>query len=342
MSHLNIHAESPAAAFVRDAACDLCGAHEVQLLATRDRRGAALRTVVCTRCGLISHESIPSDDELAHYYAHEYRQDYHGERRPSARRILRAWNVGQSIYRRVRPFVRPGDRVFEVGAGLGCTVKAFELGGFDAAGIEPGLEFQGFSRQVLHARIENARLEDVAPCPAFDFVLLVHVIEHFAHPTQALRRIGRLLRTGGRLYVECPNVYAPFAPPGQLFHYAHIHNFTPWTLPMLAEKCGFQLVQQLSRRDDGRLMFVLQKADTARLQIDASSYVRSVEAVQRYSTLTYHCRPRYALGRLQRLYWRLRGLCFVRRRVRRLIAEVDRHHREAEHPEDRLALLKAA
>ena len=28
----------------------------------------------------------------------------------------------------------------------------------------------------------------------------------------------------------------------------------------LAEKCGFQLVQQLSRGDDGRLMFVLEKA----------------------------------------------------------------------------------
>ena len=183
MSGVSVYVESPSGAFVRDAKCDLCGADEVELLATRDRRGKPLRTVVCTRCGLLSHESIPSDEELADYYAHEYRHAYHGEGQPSAKRVLRAWNVGRAIYQRVQSFVHPGDRVFEIGAGLGCTVKAFDLEGFEASGIEPGVEFQSFSRGTLHADIENARLEDLAPVPAYDFVLLVHVIEHFSQPT---------------------------------------------------------------------------------------------------------------------------------------------------------------
>ena len=213
MNGVSVYVESPSGALVRDAKCDLCGADEVELLATRDRRRKPLRTVVCTRCGLISHESIPSDEELADYYAHEYRHAYHGERQPSAKRVLRAWNVGRSIYRRVRSFLRPGDRVCEIGAGLGCTVKAFDLAGFEASGIEPGVEFQSFSRQTLHADIENARLEDVVPVPSYDFVLLVHVIEHFSHPSRALRRIWGLLKTGGGCTLNVPMYTARTRPP---------------------------------------------------------------------------------------------------------------------------------
>jgi SAM-dependent methyltransferase len=327
---------------VRDAECDLCGADEVELLATQDRRGKPLRTVVCTRCGLISHESIPSDEELADYYAHDYRHDYHGERQPSAKRVLRAWNVGRSIYRRVQPFVRPGDRVFEVGAGLGCTVKAFGLAGFEASGIEPGVEFQGFSRGTLHADIQNARLEDVAPVPSYDFVLLVHVIEHFSHPSRALRRLWSLLRTRGRLYIECPNVYGPHAAPGRLFHYAHIYNFTPWTLKMMGEACGFRVVQELSSGNDRSLMFVFEKAGTGRLAVDPHSYARSREAVRRYNAVTYHCRPRYAIGRIQSLSGLLNSMFFARRRVRRLVAKLDQCGRESASTADRPRLLKAA
>jgi len=291
---------------------------------------------------LISHEAIPSDEKLANYYAHEYRQDYHDERTPSAKRVLRAWNNGQAIYRRLRPFARTDDRVVEIGAGLGCTVKAFELGGFEASGIEPGIEFQGFSRKTLHAQIENGRLEDIPSYPAYDFVLLVHVIEHFSQPKRALRRIRSLLTERGRLCVECPNVYAPHAAPNRLFHYAHIHNFTPWTLKMMGESCGFRVVKQLSSPCDKNLMFVFEKGDTEELTIDPVSYERSVAAVRRYNTLTYHCRPRYAIDRVRSLYTLANSMLFPRRRVRRVIAELDRHHREKARLEGSESMRKAS
>lgn len=341
MGRVSVYRESPWDAFARDAKCDLCGADEVQRVSSRDRRGRDLRTVVCTCCGLISHESIPSDEELAEYYAHEYRHDYHGERQPSAKRVLRAWNVGQTIYRRVESYLQPGDRVFEIGAGLGCTVKAFELKGFEASGIEPGVDFQGFSRQTLHVDIENARLDDLPPVPTYDFVLLIHVIEHFNHPSQALRRIWGLLRTGGRLYVECPNVYAPHAAPSRLFHYAHVYNFTPWTLRMMGEACGFRVVHELSASHDTSLMFVLEKTDARRLVIAPGSYGRSLSAVGRYNAVTYHCRPRYVFQRIQSASRLLDSMFLPRQRVRRLIARLDEHAREAKPAKAPVELRKA-
>jgi len=145
----------------REQPCDLCLGKCFEIISRRDRRGNDLTTVVCTRCGLVSHLRIPTDEELADYYGKAYRRDYHGEIAPSARRVIRAWNTGQGIFRRVHTFLQPGDRVFEVGAGIGCTVKAFELAGFDASGIEPGEGFHAFSRRRLHARIENKMLGQV-------------------------------------------------------------------------------------------------------------------------------------------------------------------------------------
>jgi len=297
--------------------------------------------VVCTCCGLIFHESIPGDQELTEYYAHQYRHEYHGERQPSAKRVLRAWNVGRAIFRRAKPYLQLGDRVFEIGAGLGCTVKAFELQGYASAGIEPGLDFQGYSRRTLHVDIQNASLDDLPPVPTYDFILLIHVIEHFNHPSLALRRIWGLLRSGGRLYLECPNVYAPHTAPGGMFHYAHIYNFTPWTLRMMGETCGFRVVQELSRSHDTSLMFVLEKAETRRLVITPGSYGKSLSAVRRYNALTYHCRPRYVLNRIQSAARLLDSMILPGQRVRRLIAKLDKHACETKPAGTQLERLKA-
>ena len=85
--------------------------------------------MVCTTCGLIAHANIPSEEELQAFYATDYRQDYHGEITPSNRRVMRAWKNGQRIERRLSAWTKPGHRVFEIGAGIGCTVKAFQRTG---------------------------------------------------------------------------------------------------------------------------------------------------------------------------------------------------------------------
>ena len=128
----------------RHAPCDLCERTHFDLVSSHDRRGRELATVVCRTCGLISHERIPSDDELADYYRQQYRADYHGEFTPSAYRVVREWNRGRELLRLLGPFLQPRATVFEVGSGIGCTVKNFECAGYDALGVEPGTAFAHF------------------------------------------------------------------------------------------------------------------------------------------------------------------------------------------------------
>src|SRR6476619_4618273 len=75
--------------------CDRCGGRQFEVVSRRDRKGKALDTAVCVRCGLVAHLNVPSDKELAEFYSHHYREEYHGETTPSPRRVVRAWRNGQ-------------------------------------------------------------------------------------------------------------------------------------------------------------------------------------------------------------------------------------------------------
>jgi 2-polyprenyl-3-methyl-5-hydroxy-6-metoxy-1,4-benzoquinol methylase len=300
--------------------CDLCDATDFEPIAAIDRRGQPLQTYVCRRCGLVCHKDVPTDHQLDSYYANEYRHDYHGEVTPSARRVLRAWRNGQRIARQLRPWLEPSASVFEVGAGIGCTVKALDFAGCRASGIDPGIGFAEYAREVLRANVSVSRLFDLAPEPKHDLVLLVHVIEHFNSPRRALDHIWRLLRPGGRLYVECPNLAAPFARRSRLFHFAHIHNFTPQTLAMLAGRSGFHVERTYSTVDDPNLQMLLTKVDVPRLVIDPTSYPATLAALSRYNNWTYHVRWNYLAPRLRKLAGYVWERIAAKREVSKLIA----------------------
>lgn len=299
--------------------CDLCGGTDFEPIADRDRDGEPLATSVCRGCGLVCHHEIPTDAELAAFYAYEYRPAYHNELIPSARRIDRAWRNGQRILSQLEPHVPAGARVFEIGAGLGCTVKSFEFAGFEAGGIDPGVAFTTFAKKQLQADVRVADLFDLRPFPAYDLVLLVHVIEHFRSPHRALDAIRKLLPDGGQLYVECPNFGAPFARRSQLFHVAHIHNFTPQTLSLLARRCGFRVEKTLSADDDPNLQMLLvrdRKTDDA---CDPSSYAATTAALARSNPWRYHARWDYLRRRVAKVSAYVGEHLAAKRRVARLL-----------------------
>ncbi|MBC8873241.1 MAG: class I SAM-dependent methyltransferase [Planctomycetes bacterium] len=279
-------------------ACDLCGQEDFQTIAERDRKGRELKTVACRNCGLVSHASVPTDQELAAYYRRQYRRDYNNEYTPSARRVLREWKRGRRRFELLRQFLSMSDRVFEIGTGIGCNLKPFDLAGFEVAGIEPGEGFRAFARENLHLQVEGGVLADVPQNSRHDLVMLVHVLEHFNSPTTALRHIRGILNPGGRLYVEVPNLGAPHAAPGKLFHYAHIYNFTPTTLATAARASGFEVEKVLSDPRDKNLSMLLSAGNGFKLEVDRASYRKTVEAVTRFSTITYHLRWRYLRDRV--------------------------------------------
>ena len=304
----------------RSTPCDLCQESDFEVVAKLDRKRRPMPTVICRNCGLVSHEKLPTDAELDLYYSVQYRSDYHGEFVPSPHRVVRAWEVGQSLLQSLQRHMRPDDHVFEVGAGIGCTVKSFENAGFAASGIEPGEGFCNYAIDEVGSDVQMLRLADVPAEPTYDFVLLVHVIEHFSSPRRSIEQIRQLLRPGGRLYVECPNVGAPHAAPAKLFHFAHIHNFTAHTVQMMCESSGFALKEKMASDDQRVVRLLFEANDNYDLRLIPGSYEATLNGIFRYNTLTYHLRPEYIQNRWRRAAGFVSNHVMPRRRLQQIFS----------------------
>jgi 2-polyprenyl-3-methyl-5-hydroxy-6-metoxy-1,4-benzoquinol methylase len=230
--------------------CRLCGGAERQVLATRGRGLQPLTTVVCRGCGLVSHHPLPDPAEVAAFYATRYRLAYKGGWEPKRKHALRAQRGAVARAARLAPLLPPGGHVLDIGASSGEFTYVMQRAGFAAQGIEPNLGYADFARRTYGVAVASGGLESAAIAPAsLDLVTLNHVLEHLADPWDALRRIGRWLAPDGLLFIEVPNLAGVRKQATNTFHAAHIWNFTPETLALLAWQEGFALADPAERAD---------------------------------------------------------------------------------------------
>ena len=130
---------------------------------------------------------------------------------------MREWleKLVRSISRRHRFFssLRDSDRVLDLGCGAGHNGVAMkelhpniELHGVDIVPEMPVPPFYKYSALDLDG--------GVLPFPDeyFDAIVFIHVIEHLRAPLQLGREINRVMKKGGKLYVETPNWTSVLVP----------------------------------------------------------------------------------------------------------------------------------
>jgi SAM-dependent methyltransferase len=116
------------------------------------------------------------------------------------------------------PHVKAGSRLLDVGAGFGSCVLAARACGIDASGIETAcfeVEFARRRLQVVRPQDDAEKvyqlgsfLEFSAPAGSFDVVTFWNVLEHIEDLNKVLSVARRILRSGGLIYVVCPNYFA--------------------------------------------------------------------------------------------------------------------------------------
>jgi 2-polyprenyl-3-methyl-5-hydroxy-6-metoxy-1,4-benzoquinol methylase len=248
-------------------ACTLCHSTESQLIATKDRDGRPLPTVICLHCGLVRTDPMPAPAEIEEYYAHHYRQSYKGGWQPAPKRVYRAALVAADRWRRLEPFLRDSRQVLDVGASSGEFVYMLQSQGKAALGIEPNEAYAHWAREELQLPVLTAdwRGADFAES-SFEAITLFHVLEHLADPCGALTRLARWLSPDGVLVVEVPNVESPVGSPQRRFHYAHLHNFNPATLRQAGLCAGLVLRHEEVSPDGGNLTAVFTRGAVLRPQ----------------------------------------------------------------------------
>jgi 2-polyprenyl-3-methyl-5-hydroxy-6-metoxy-1,4-benzoquinol methylase len=224
-------------------ACPLCGSEQAVPLSGWDRRFKRLPHVKCGECGLIRHEFMPSDAELARYYRESYRRDYQrASTGPSGRHIAKRHAEAAPRLERLARHVSPGASIVDFGCGSGEFVEDAIAVGFDARGFEPGADYARHARDAKGLPVENCGWQAYSVAAPVDAVTSFHVFEHLLDPLAALTRVSAWLKPDGVFYVEVPDMNTALRKGFGALHMAHTLGFSRYTVELLGARAGLAVV----------------------------------------------------------------------------------------------------
>jgi 2-polyprenyl-3-methyl-5-hydroxy-6-metoxy-1,4-benzoquinol methylase len=85
------------------------------------------------------------------------------------------------------------------------------------------------------------------PGKSFEVITLWHVLEHLPNLNSSMSQFFKLLKDTGTLVIAVPNINSYDAKKYQQYWAAydvprHLWHFSPNTVSLLAEQCGFQII----------------------------------------------------------------------------------------------------
>lgn len=235
--------------------CVLCGVSATEVVSREDRHGRPLVTVLCTGCGVLRNDPVPSEAELTEFYRRDYRTDYKGAPEPRLRQVWRNLERLNAHFAAFRDIYSKGGRWLDLGAGSGEFSFLARRLGAEVTAVEPNEAYAEYCRAKLDLPVQTGRMEDFAFAEgSFDMIRLSHVLEHLRDPVVALRRMAGWLAEDGILYIEVPDIEsdARHKMRGRMFHYGHIYNYNPVTLRHVAGLAGLVELPATAARSAGR------------------------------------------------------------------------------------------
>jgi SAM-dependent methyltransferase len=146
--------------------------------------------VRCRNCGLGYLNPRPTAEEVARYYPSEY----FGERAAHGARYQR--------FARYLP--NTGRRLLDIGTARGDFLALMRDRGWTVTGIEPFADAGNPYQLEIHK--QHFPDECDLPDESYDVVTAWAVFEHLHDPARAFEECSRLLRPGGLLIVQVPNL----------------------------------------------------------------------------------------------------------------------------------------
>lgn len=227
--------------------CPLCGkGRKTEFLRVPDSLGITRETftlVRCGECGMVYLNPRPSSDEMSKYYPEGYcwKERARGLAGLYRELVLRA-EIG--IISRLLP--KPG-RMLDVGCGSGDYIGYFRERGWEAYGVENAGPAAEHASAVRGLAVHRGDIFSAGfPDGHFDLVAYFQVLEHVADPREQIRESFRILKPGGTLLVQVPNVEsAQFRRHRERWLHLsapqHLSHFSPATLWKLLGSEGFEV-----------------------------------------------------------------------------------------------------
>jgi 2-polyprenyl-3-methyl-5-hydroxy-6-metoxy-1,4-benzoquinol methylase len=105
-------------------------------------------------------------------------------------------------------YISSNDRFLDIGCAAGFFLSATQKRGFKSYGIEISKEGSNFAKEKFGINILADDLLNLSREyeEYFDFISMFHVLEHLNDPNMYLKKIYRILKPGGHLIIEVPNI----------------------------------------------------------------------------------------------------------------------------------------
>lgn len=214
------------------------------------------RILRCNGCSLAFKEARQSDGYLASLYRELDGSVYESESQGRLRTARRHLKIVERFSSR--------GKLLDVGCASGLFLKCASDAGWNACGIEPAAALARNAQQLLDngGRVICASLQEADLAPAsLDAITLWDVLEHVNDPISTLRRCLILLRPGGYLFLNVPDINSlPARVLGArwpLLLPEHLNYFTRESLQKCGELSGLEHVKFLRRPASFSLEYIL-------------------------------------------------------------------------------------
>lgn len=241
--------------------CLVCGSAEHHMLYRPEKSPGPI--FACQRCGfvfvkIIEDDKAIIDDGKPFHVSEEFL------RSSNVNDLVGCWEVSHlpsklaeapalrlnalDALNRINHFRSPPGRLLDFGCGWGFFLGAAKEGGWSIFGLEPLPGHAIYARGQFGAEVISDILRDSTyPPEFFDVVTAFQVFEHLPDPSGDLAKLVKLLKPGGLVLIEVPNIdtWGVRLLGKKHRHYVHDHLnfFSPRTLSQLYENHGLNVVE---------------------------------------------------------------------------------------------------
>jgi 2-polyprenyl-3-methyl-5-hydroxy-6-metoxy-1,4-benzoquinol methylase len=183
----------------RAPSCPLCDSERLRFMFGNNGH----RVEGCVDCGFRLLNPQPANDELRDVRVADSLVSDAPMESPINRATARAYLQQIARYGAVR-----GGRLLEIGCGPGDFLDEAAREGYELTAVELSPSAASRARaRVPSATVHCDRLENIAlPPGSFDVCVLCDVLEHVREPVEFVRKVQRLLRPGGVLFLATPTL----------------------------------------------------------------------------------------------------------------------------------------
>lgn len=152
----------------------------------------------------------------------------------------------KSVLRSIKEATNSRGSLLDFGCGCGLFLSVAAQEGWDCQGIEPLVMHSIYARGRFGLPVVTGTLDDRSfPAENFDVVTSFQVFEHLIHPDQVVEKIRRILKQGGLLVIEVPNIdtfwVKLFRERNRHFVEDHVSFFSSGTLKLFLTQRGFRI-----------------------------------------------------------------------------------------------------